>query len=74
MRGTMILRRQRSPFLAVLTGLALLVLACAPAGAAPKVIAPAGAALQIEVSKGRLIRLDQPANSVFVADPDIADV
>ncbi len=74
MRGDMILRRQRSRFLAVLAGLALLMLACAPADAAPKVIAPAGAALQIEVSKGRLIRLDQPANSVFVADPDIADV
>ena len=74
MRGDMIRRRQRSPIRAILAGFALLVLACAPALAAPKVIAPAGAALQIEVSKGRLIRLDQPANSVFVADPDIADV
>ncbi|HKX10881.1 MAG TPA: type II and III secretion system protein family protein [Stellaceae bacterium] len=70
----MIGRRQRSPVLAILAGFALLVLASAPALAAPKVIAPAGAALQLEVSKGRLIRLDQPATSVFVADPDVADV
>lgn len=74
MRGHSIGRRQHSPVLAILAGLALLVLACAPVLAAPKVIAPAGAALQIEVSKGRLIRLDQPATSVFVADPDVADV
>jgi len=67
-------RRLRSPVLAILASFALLALVCAPASAAPKVVAPAGAALQIEVSKGRLIRLDQPANSVFVADPDIADV
>ena len=67
-------QRQRSPILAILAGLALLLLAGAPAGAAPKVVAPAGPALQLEVSKGRLIRLDQPATSVFVADPDIADV
>ncbi len=74
MRGHLTGQRRRSPLLPILAAFALLVLACAPAGAAPKVIAPAGAALQIEVSKGRLIRLDQPANSVFVADPDIADV
>ncbi|MGH7125677.1 MAG: pilus assembly protein N-terminal domain-containing protein, partial [Stellaceae bacterium] len=74
MRGHRIGRRRRSPILAILAVLGLLGLASAPAGAAPKVIAPAGAALQLEVSKGRLIRLDQPATSVFVADPDIADV
>jgi pilus assembly protein CpaC len=67
-------RRQHAPIRAILAGIALLVLACASAGAAPKVVAPAGPALQLEVSKGRLIRLDQPATSVFVADPDIADV
>jgi pilus assembly protein CpaC len=67
-------RPRRSPALAILASFALLLLACASAGAAPKVVAPAGPALQLEVSKGRLIRLDQPASSVFVADPDIADV
>jgi pilus assembly protein CpaC len=66
--------RWRVPFLAIFAGLALLAVDCAPAAAAPKVVAPGGAPLQIEVSKGRLIRLDQPASSVFVADPDIADV
>jgi pilus assembly protein CpaC len=74
MSGTFSQPGLRSRILAILAGFALLTFACAPAGAAPKVIAPAGAALQIEVSKGRLIRLDQPAASVFVADPDIADV
>ena len=69
------MRRRRSSVLAVIAAFALLGPASgAPAQAAPKVIAPAGAALQIEVSKGRLIRLDQPATSVFVADPDVADV
>jgi pilus assembly protein CpaC len=74
MMGAFVQRSFRSPALAVLAGLALLALACAPASAAPKVVAPAGASLQLEVSKGRLIRLDQPASSVFVADPDVADV
>jgi pilus assembly protein CpaC len=74
MRGTFKQWRLRAPFLAIFAGFAFLALACAPAGAAPKVVGPAGTALQIEVSKGRLIRLDQPASSVFVADPDIADV
>jgi pilus assembly protein CpaC len=30
--------------------------------------------LTIEVSKGRIVRLDKPAKTVFVADPTIADV
>ncbi|MFN7175861.1 MAG: type II and III secretion system protein family protein [Thermaurantiacus sp.] len=34
----------------------------------------AGARVAIEVGKGRLIRLDRPAASVFIADPAIADV
>ena len=74
MIGALTWRRLRSPILSFLAGFTLVALACAPAGAAPKVVAPAGAALQLEVSKGRLIRLDQPASSVFVADPDVADV
>lgn len=32
------------------------------------------AAMRIEVNKGRLVRLDQPATSVFLADPAIADI
>ena len=64
---------------ALASGTLLLGLAFAPAGAAPKpaglkIVAPTGTPITLEVSKGRLIRLDQPASSVFVADPDVADV
>ena len=31
-------------------------------------------AFAIELSEGRLLRLDRPANSVFVANPEVADV
>jgi len=56
------------------------VLALALAGFLPAVAsaAPAPTAgsppLEVEVGKGVLVRLERPANSVFVADPDIADV
>src|SRR5579883_52192 len=49
-------------------------LAAAPAMAAPKIVAPAGAPLMLEAGKGELVHLDHPASSVFVADPDVADV
>jgi pilus assembly protein CpaC len=42
----------------------------APAG---EVVAPE-ATIQLEVRKGRIIRLERPAAAVFVADPDTADV
>ncbi len=35
---------------------------------------PTGAPITLDVSKGVIIRLDRPCSSVFVADPDIADV
>ncbi len=57
-------------------GLALLVgLLASPAGgqSAAETIATQGS-LTIEVSKGRVIRLPRPAATVFVADPEIADV
>jgi pilus assembly protein CpaC len=41
---------------------------------AAQVIAPTGAPILLDVSKGLIIRLDRPCSSVFVADPDIADV
>jgi pilus assembly protein CpaC len=44
------------------------------ADAAATVIAPASSRIDLEVSKGRLVHLDHPATSVFVADPDIADI
>ena len=30
--------------------------------------------IQVEISEGRLIKLSAPANSVFIANPDVADV
>jgi pilus assembly protein CpaC len=48
-----------------------------PAAAHPpgaRLIATQPAAMRIEVNKGRLVRLDQPAASVFLADPEIADI
>jgi pilus assembly protein CpaC len=44
-----------------------------PAAAEPTVAA-AGATTVLEVRQGRMIRLDRPAASVFVADPETADV
>jgi pilus assembly protein CpaC len=37
-------------------------------------LAQAGAAVSLSVGQGALIRLDQPAATVFVANPEIADV
>lgn len=45
----------------------------APAEAA-RFVTPSGPEMSLEVSQGRLIRLDRPATSVFIADPEIADV
>jgi pilus assembly protein CpaC len=50
------------------------VLAPATADAASKVVAASGAPLIVEVGKGQLIHLDSAVNTVFVANPDIADV
>ncbi|HEX4194077.1 MAG TPA: type II and III secretion system protein family protein [Stellaceae bacterium] len=41
---------------------------------ASQIVAPTGAPIALDVSKGVIIRLDRPCSSVFVADPDIADV
>ncbi|HVA13695.1 MAG TPA: type II and III secretion system protein family protein [Stellaceae bacterium] len=46
----------------------------APSLRAAQVISPTGVPLAVDVSKGLIIRLDRPCASVFVADPDIADV
>lgn len=39
-----------------------------------RLVATQATAMRIEVNKGRLVRLDQPATSVFLADPEIADI
>jgi pilus assembly protein CpaC len=44
------------------------------ARAAADVIKTSPQHIPLEVREGSLIRLDQPANSVFIADPDVADV
>ena len=54
-------------------------IACAAALPTPhlwasQVVSPTGAPITLDVSKGLIIRLDRPCSSVFVADPDIADV
>jgi pilus assembly protein CpaC len=38
------------------------------------IVKPTGAPITLDVSKGIIIRLDRPCSSVFIADPDIADV
>jgi len=42
--------------------------------AAMRLIPPSGAPIRLEVGKGTLIRLPRPAATVFIANPDIADV
>lgn len=63
--------------LRILSGLmiaALVAVADQAPAYAVDIIAPSGQSLTLEVNKGRLVRLDQAAATVFVADPDTADV
>ena len=41
---------------------------------AQQLIPPSGAPIELDVNKGTLVRLDHNADTVFVADPQIADV
>ena len=72
-------RRLRRAFVAVL-GLALLpplLFAMQPIvepEAAEPTVSAAGATTVLEVRQGQMIRLERPAASVFVADPETADV
>lgn len=45
-----------------------------PLSAAEEVVTTAGPAIRVDVGKGELLRLDRDADTVFVADPDVADV
>lgn len=60
---------------ALLTGALLLGVAIGfdPAYGA-SIVAPEGEPLTLEVHKGKLVRLRAPATTVFVADPEVADV
>jgi pilus assembly protein CpaC len=66
--------RMAALLLGTLAAIVLCTAACSQARAAGQVIAPASATLEIEASKGRLVKLSRPASSVFVADPEIADI
>lgn len=46
----------------------------ARAATGPALVTADGPPIMVEVGKARLIRLARPINSVFVADPDVADV
>src|SRR5260221_150935 len=48
--------------------------ASSPSISAPTISPADSPPLEVEVGRGVLVRLERPANSVFVADPDIADV
>lgn len=52
----------------------LFAAAVAHPAAAKQVMASQGGIIQIEIHKGVLVRLDRPADTVFVADPEIADI
>src|SRR5271170_8375833 len=41
---------------------------------AAHVVGPSTSSISVEIGKGRLIRLDTPATSVFIADPKVADI
>ena len=62
--------------LACVLGLGLTAGMAMPLGPADAVefVTGSGTFLQLEVNKGRLVRLDRPAGTVFIADPEIADI
>ncbi|HEY3918619.1 MAG TPA: type II and III secretion system protein family protein [Stellaceae bacterium] len=67
-------RSVAAQFFALGLAVALAVLPIGGAARAAQVIRPTGAPITLDVSKGLIIRLDRPCSSVFVADPDVADV
>jgi pilus assembly protein CpaC len=66
--------RSRMAALAAALSAAAFCQPAAPVAAAPKIVTAAGAPLMVDVGKGQLVTLDRPATTVFVADPEIADV
>ena len=66
--------RPRMAALAAALAAAVFCQAATPVAAAPKIVAAAGAPLMVDVGKGQLVTLDHAATTVFVADPDVADV
>ena len=64
--------RVSAPYFLFLSLLAL-TLAAGPAHGA-EVVAASGQILNLEINKGRLVRLERAAATVFVANPEIADI
>jgi pilus assembly protein CpaC len=54
--------------------LAALLLALAAPARADQVVGVSAAPIEIEASKGELVRLNRPAATIFIADPEVADV
>lgn len=52
----------------------LIALPFASPSFAKEVMTAQGVPIQIELNQGTLVRLDHPAATVFIADPDIADI
>ncbi len=52
----------------------LLAFATATAARASQVIPGNGSVVTVEVNKGSLVRLSRAADTVFIADPEVADV
>jgi len=71
------MHRFRHPFPHAVAAGVLAVLAAGPAAPpanGAEIVAAGATVLQIETSRGRLVRLDRAAATVFVANPDIADI
>ena len=72
-------RRSVGRALATAVMVAMLPLAAVVAGTqtpafGAEVVGATGKALNLEVSRGQLVRLERAAATVFVADPDVADI
>lgn len=71
------MRQLHHPLRHAVVGGILAVLAAglgAPPAAGAEIIAAGATVLQIEANRGRLVRLDRAAATVFIANPDIADI
>ena len=51
-----------------------LVASAAEAAATGQIVPASGLKIDVAVNQGQLVRLSKPVNSVFIADPEIADV
>ena len=81
MHRFLVLAAAGAGFLSITCGQAAEPVAADPAKTAPELasvgtaeIAATGAPLVLEVGKGTLLRLERPAATVFIANPDVADV